>query len=338
MIEIYTRIIEDSTIGERLGYGLNNSNKEREFIYTYACEKGERSLCEMEMQFLFGIKPDAPILKSKFEIEPSRSPFFRERIEVMFDGESVSDIVTQVQQLPLLESTFKVIFVKTNDLKKSEKIRHGERKSIEREIGWHIKGEADLMEAEIVFGIVPFKGRWYFGKYRKSEPVWLRHQKKPREYSTALNTRVARAVANIAVPNPNGIKAIDPCCGIGTVLVEALSMGIDIVGRDINYLAADGARENIAYFNLEGDVKAGPISAVTSSYDVAIIDLPYNLYTSITPEEQAAIIQQTRRIADKAVIITIEPIDQVIEEAGFEIEARCEAHKGYFSRQILVCG
>ena len=238
----------------------------------------------------------------------------------------------------MLESTFKVIFVKTNDLEKSEKIRHKERKDIERELGWHINGEADLMEAEIVFGIVPFEGKWYFGKYQKSEPVWLRHQKKPREYSTALSTRVARAVANIAVPNPDGVHAIDPCCGIGTVLVEALSMGIDIVGRDINYLAADGARENIAFFNLKGEVKAGPISAITQNYDVAIIDLPYNLYTSITPEEQASIVHETRRIADKAVIITIETIDQVIEEAGFRIEARCEAIKGHFSRQILVCG
>ncbi|WP_235973501.1 TRM11 family SAM-dependent methyltransferase [Peribacillus faecalis] len=317
---------------------MNNSKKQQEYIYTYACERGERSLCEMEMFYLFGIKPETRILKSNIEIEPSRSPFFRERIDVIFEGNEVSDIIAQVQQLPMLDSTFKVIFVKTNDLNESEKIRHAERKRIEREIGWHLKGEADLMEAEVEFGIVPFEGRWYFGKYRKSEPVWLRHQKKPREYSTALNTRVARAVANIAVPNPDGIKAIDPCCGIGTVLVEALSMGIDIVGRDINYLAASGARENIAYFNLEADVKTGPISAITNSYDVAIIDLPYNLYTSITPEEQAAIIQQTRRIADKAVIITIETIDRVIEEAGFEIEARCEANKGHFSRQILVCG
>jgi len=292
----------------------------------------------MEMRFLFGIEPEAQILKSKIEVEPSRSPFFRERIEIMFEGNDVSEIIEQVKQMPMLESTFKVIFVKTNDLEEGEKIRHEERKSIERELGWHIKGEADLMEAEIVFGIVPFGGRWYFGKYRKSEPVWLHHQKKPREYSTALSTRVARAVANIAVPNPDGVHAIDPCCGIGTVLVEALSMGIDIVGSDINYLAADGARENIAYFNLEGDVKTGPISGITKNYDVAIIDLPYNLYTSITPDEQAAIVQQTRRIADKAVIITIETIDQVIEEAGFEIQARCEAIKGHFSRQILVCG
>src|SRR6185369_6412097 len=95
---------------------------------------------------------------------------------------------------------------------------------------------------ERVFGIVIIGGRWYFGTYMESEAVWFHHVKKPRSYSTSLSTRVARAVANIAVPNPDGVKAIDPCCGIGTVVVEALSMGIDIVGRDINPLVVIGSR------------------------------------------------------------------------------------------------
>jgi tRNA G10 N-methylase Trm11 len=153
---------------------------------------------------------------------------------------------------------------------------------IERDIGWRIEGEADVHNPDQLFGIVPLGGRWYFGKYQKSEAVWLHHLKKPREYSTALSTRVARSVSNIAVPNPDGVQAIDPCCGIGTVLVEALSMGINIVGRDINPLVTSGSRENIAHFGLEGDVMTGPISDVSKSYDVAIIDMPYNLYTHAT--------------------------------------------------------
>ena len=101
----------------------------------------------------------------------------------------------------------------------------------------HIEGEADVRNPERVFGIVPLGGRWYFGHYVESEPVWYHHIK-PRSYSTSLSTRVARSVANIAVPNPEGVRAIDPCCGIGTVVVEALSMGINIVGRDISPLVA----------------------------------------------------------------------------------------------------
>ena len=104
---------------------------------------------------------------------------------------------------------------------------------------------ADFQHPDRLFGVMNVNGGWVFGEYVKSEAVWFRHQKKPNGYSTALNTRVARAVVNIAIPNPNGIKAIDPCCGIGTVLVEARSMGIDMVGSDRNQLILPGARENM---------------------------------------------------------------------------------------------
>lgn len=255
----------------------------------------------------------------------------------MFEGESISEIVEQVKGIHLPDSTFKVLFVKINDLNKEAKIDYDGQREIEREIGWHIQGNADVRNPDQVFGIVTLGGRWYFGKYVKPEAVWLKHMKKPREYSTALSTRVARAIANIAVPHPDGVKAIDPCCGIGTVLVEALSMGINIDGRDINPLVTDGSRENIAYFGLEGDVTTGPISEVTSKYDVAIIDMPYNLYTHATPEDQLSILKHARGFADKVVVVTIDTMDHMIEEAGFEIADRCVARKGIFSREIVVC-
>ena len=76
---------------------------------------------------------------------------------------------------------------------------------------------------------------------------------KPEMYSTALSTRDARAIVNIAAPFPEGLKIIDPCCGIGTVLVEAMSMGIAIEGRDVNKRVVWGSRINLRHFGFEGD-------------------------------------------------------------------------------------
>ena len=230
-----------------------------------------------------------------------------------------------------------MLFVKTNDLNLTDKVEYVNRRSIEREIGLRIEGEADIQSPELLFGIVPLGGRWYFGTYEKNKATWFHHMKKPRNYSIALTTRIARAAANIAVPDPTGIKAIDPCCGIGTVLVEALSMGIDIVGRDINPFIARGARENIAHFGFECEVTLGAIENITSTYDVAIIDMPYNLFSTSTTEEQDLILKHARRIASKVIIITIETIDERVADAGFSILDRCVAKKGNFSRQILVC-
>lgn len=260
----------------------------------------------------------------------------KERLEVLFSGNDFDEIIEQATEF-VTHKTFKVTCLNSIALDTTVKLHHPERRSVERKIGEVIQGEADLLEPEANFGVVLLEGVWRFGILEESEPIWRFHMQKPHMYSTALSTRVARAVANIAVPHPEGIRAIDPCCGIGTVLVEARSMGIDIVGRDINPLVCLGSRKNLAHFGLEGEVVIGPISEVTDTYDAAIIDMPYNLFTHITAEGQQDILKDARRITSKLVVVTIEPMDHMITEAGFEIVDRCIAKKGTFERQIVVC-
>jgi len=292
----------------------------------------------LEMRSFFGFDVISTVLRSSVEIDPSRSAFMKERLDIMYEGNSLEEISLQVEQYILDDATFRVVSLNTTDLDTTKKIGHPERRKIEREIGLRVNGTPDLVNTAVnTFGIVLLDGKWYFGKLVESESVWFLHQKKPHMYSTALSTRVARAVANIAVPHPEGVRAIDPCCGIGTVLVEALSMGINIVGRDINPRVVLGSRKNIAHFELEGTVEIGPIAEVVDDYDVAIIDMPYNLFTHITPEEQLEILKEARRFTKKVIVVTIETIDHMVEEAGFIITDRCVAKKGHFIRQVLVC-
>lgn len=306
----------------------------RSYIYNYALPAEERELCALEMRSFFCADTDSSILESTIKIDPSRSPFMRGRLDVWFEGEKLEDLIEQVKQLELNDSTFKVMYVKVTG---PEKVNFEDRRRIEREVGLHIPGEPDLNNPELIFALMNAGGRWVFGEYHSSEAVWLHHQTKPHSYSTSLSTRVARAVANIAVPNPDGVKAIDPCCGIGTVVVEALSMGIDMVASDVNPLILPGTRENIAHFGYSTEVKFRDIREVAGHYDVAVIDMPYNLCSVITPEEQLEMLQSTREFADKVVIVTIEPIDSIIDEAGFSIEDRCVVRKGTFEREIIVC-
>lgn len=316
---------------------MNRLTATGDYIYTYAYTNDEEALCQLEMRSFFGKDTSGKILKSGVAIDPSRSPFIKERIELYFEGDTLQDILEQSARVDMADATFKVIFLKINGLSEQDQVDYLGKRDVERQIGSAITGEADVHQPDVTFGLIPFEGRWYFGRYLQSEPVWFKHMKKPREYSTALSTRVARAVANIAVPQPEGVKAIDPCCGIGTVLVEALSMGIDIVGRDINPLVVDGSRENIAHFGLSGDVELGPIAEVKAVYDVAIIDMPYNLYTHATPEDQLAILKDAHPFTEKLLVVTIEKMDHMVEEAGFVVTDRCVAKKGLFLREILVC-
>ena len=75
-------------------------------------------------------------------------------------------------------------------------------------------------------------------------------------------------------------------------------MGINIVGRDINPLVVLGTRKT-SHISDEGTVTKGPIEEITENYDVAIIDMPYDLFTHATPEDQLSILSSARRIAKK---------------------------------------
>ncbi|MBU7593397.1 RNA methyltransferase [Metabacillus halosaccharovorans] len=288
------------------------------------------------MRSLFGFHTETNVLESSVQINPSRSPFIKERIDVIYKADCLEDLVQKVSGYQV-EKTFKVIVIEHSQATDLQKIGFEKRRKIEREIGLQLSGQGDLQNPDQLFAVIKVKDRWVFGHYTNSESIWLFHQKKPNNYSTALSTRVARAVVNIAVPTVADKKVIDPCCGAGTVMIEALSMGIDIVGSDLNPLVTRPARENIAYFGYKAKVLLRDIRDVTGSYDVAIIDMPYNLCSVLEPETQLEMLKSARGFAGKVVVITTETIDSLIERAGFTIADRCVAKKGSFSRQILVC-
>jgi tRNA G10 N-methylase Trm11 len=303
------------------------------YLYTYACYEDERDLCALEMRALFGCDSQTGILESSICIDPSRSPFIKGRLAVIFEGVNLEDLLQKVATLEVANETFKVTYVKNGQ---NEEVFEN-RRLIERKVGLQIKGVVDLRHPQRLFGVIEVNGRWLFGDYQESESIWYRHQQKPNQYSTALSTRVARAVVNIAIPNPNGIKAIDPCCGIGTVVIEALSMGFDIVGSDRNPLVLRGARENIAHFGFSCDITLSDIRDVKGHFDVAIIDLPYNLCSVITPAEQLEMLQSARRFAKTVVVVTVEPVDETLLKTGFDIVDRAAVRKGSFLREVMVC-
>lgn len=306
------------------------------YIYTFVHHLDEYELCRMEMRAFFGFDTEENFIISHRKIDPSRSPFIQDQLEVIHEGNSIEELEQSIQHMTMTQS-YKVECLNKMDIGKTAKIHHPERRDIEKRIGLCIEGEVNLDNPDIVLGLLNLNGRWYLGNYTKAESIWRKHLHKPNSYSTALSTRVARSIVNIAIPKPEGIRAIDPCCGIGTVVIEALSMGINIIGRDISPLVCVGARENIQYFEYETTVTKGPISEVSEHYDVAFVDLPYNIYSHISPEEELDLIKQARRIADRVLFVTVDPIDEAVRNAGFTIIDRAIAKKANFTRQILLC-
>jgi tRNA G10 N-methylase Trm11 len=317
------------------------------YVYMYNCHEEEAQLCQLELRSLFGMESggvgeyslnhQGPNLGthcvvSSIGMDPSRSPFIKQRLAVSFEGNTVQAIASAVNAIELQGATFKVVFAALD-----KSIPYNEQRQIEREVGAGIRGKAEMRSPDRLFGITCLDGRWLFGECMTNEAIWLKHNTKPQQYSTALSTRMARAVANIAVPFPEGITAIDPCCGIGTVLIEALSMGIHMIGTDINPLAVRGARMNLAHFGFPDVVALQDMRMLTGSYDAAVLDMPYNLCSVLSLADQLSMLESLRGLTAKAVIVTTETIDALVIQAGFMISDRCVVRKGSFSRQVLVC-
>jgi tRNA (guanine10-N2)-dimethyltransferase len=302
-------------------------------IYTINFSKFLADLCRLEMKVLFNHVGDEKVIFSERAIKPSRSPFIKEKLAVIYEGDTLDSLITQVVANHFSAERFKVIYqrIEGENEDYQERLRSG------RELGTVISGEADIRNPAVTFGVTSVKGRWYFGTYEKNDYSWHHHDNKPKTYSSSLNFRVARALVNIGVGWDTSLSLIDPCCGVGTVLVEACSMGINARGYEINKPVAFNAKDNLSFFGYEDVVIEGDMHTIEDHYDVAIVDIPYGLYQAVTAAEQLEIIRTTRRIANRMVLVTFENMDDMIRQSGFEIIEKTQVLKEKMVRWVHVC-
>jgi len=307
------------------------------FLYTYAAHEEETDLALLELRCLFNLSPRGGIILDAGgeAVSPSRSPFIKRRVEASAVADRLDQpggLLEQLTRIDLKERTFKVVFSGSD-----ERFTYEEKRQLERMTGGAIRGKADMRAPDAVFGLIRLEGMWYFGPCEDNEGLWLKHQGKPHNYSTALNTRSARAIVNIAAGRQlEGMRMIDPCCGIGTVLIEALSMGIIIEGFDINPLAAQGARQNLAHFGFANCIQLADMRDLKGSYDSAVLDMPYNLCSVLPEEEALEMLCSVRRLAKRAVIVTTLPMERQLKAADWVIVDQAQARKGSFTRYVTV--
>ena len=306
----------------------------KKYLYVINYPEYEKELAMMEFRKLFKADTEEKYLFSNIYVNPSRSPFLKEMIKIKFSCIEFREIIEYINCNNLTYDDFKVIYIKFN----GDKLKYKERLDCVREVGININGEANIHNPKNILALTYFNGEWIFGEYEKNDYEWHIFERKPYNYSNSLGMRVAKALVNIAVGLDQDIKLVDPCCGVGTVVLQALDMGIDVKGYEINKQIACNARNNLEFFGFERDIIIPKdMHLVDQSYDVGIIDLPYGLFTPITPGEQKALINSARRLCNKLVLVVFEDMNDMIVEAGFNIEDTCVVHKGKFKRIIHIC-
>jgi tRNA G10 N-methylase Trm11 len=308
-------------------------NDSKEYLYVINYPAYEEELCMLEMRALFGKEPVDKVLISQTKFNPSNSIFIKKRLDIIYETDSLQEILDHLEKDEIHLKNFKSEYLR---LEKGN-ITYEERIKSTREIGLRIIGSSTMTEPETILGVTKYDNKWFLGINENNDCKWHLHETKPCSYSNSLSVRTARVLVNIASKGDLKKKIIDPCCGVGTTLVEGLSMGYDISGYEINPKIVKNAKENLSHFNLETKIIKKDMHKTKETYDTSIVDIPYGLFSHTTEKDQQDIIDTARRISDRMVMVSFEILDEMVLKAGFEITDRCTVTKGTFKRYILVC-
>lgn len=141
---------------------------------------------------------------------------------------------------------------------------------------------------------------------RLSDASMRQHRGRAAERPGALRPTVAAAMVGLAAPpgpaGPAGGRLLDPCCGSGTILAEALAAGWAAEGRDIDPSAVDISRRNVP----DAAVKAGDarrLDLPAASVGACVSNLPFGRQYGVQGEPGpwlAAVLAEMARVTRPA--------------------------------------
>lgn len=151
----------------------------------------------------------------------------------------------------------------------------------ESEIGdvLNSKGRINFDEADFVL-VVAHLEIWYLGVVRfvRDKKAFRNRRAPMRPFFSpvSLDPKLARFMVNLSRTRP-GDTVLDPFCGTGGILIEAGLMRRKVLGNDLSLQMARGARMNLKYFGIKGEITNLSVSELTlhTKVDAIITDLPY---------------------------------------------------------------
>lgn len=117
-------------------------------------------------------------------------------------------------------------------------------------------------------------------------------RKKPFFHPSAMNPKLARCMVNLAHAKTGGV-VLDPFCGTGNTLIEAVMIGCEAVGLDVQRRMAKGALQNVHHFGLapEAIIVADARKLPFSHVDCIVTDPPYGKSSTTLKSNTKAIVE-----------------------------------------------
>jgi len=308
----------------------------KKHLYSFVYDDTERALSQLESKYLFGQVSENKLLLSDTTITPSSSAFIKNRLDIITASANYDALIEQVKGERIKIEGFKVEYLVIEGDSTGYAMRLGKLK----DIGYSITGVPDYQNPTRTYALCCYEGIWCFGILIKNKYDWHKHKQKPHSFSNSISPNIAKALINIAAQADKSKTLLDACCGVGTIMLEAHFADYTIEGSDINWKMCHRARANLAHFDYASEVFRSDIKDISQRYDAAIIDLPYNLFSTATEADLLHIIQSTADITDRIVIVSVSDIITQITTTGLKVMDYCSVPKkgkSKFARRVWVC-
>jgi tRNA G10 N-methylase Trm11 len=306
------------------------------YLYSFKYDYHHSELCKLESRQLFEVEEKNNLLFSNIKIDPSISPFIKNRLEIISSSENYSELLKNVNKEDIHIEGFKIEYL----ILDGDPTDFTQRREKLKDVGYCIDGIPDYDTPSITYAICNYQNDWYFGILKKPNADWRKHKKKPHSFSNSISMNIAKTLVSIASIGNKTNELLDACCGVGTVMLEACFSEFKIEGCDINTNACKHTRKNLEHYNYTANVYCSDIKDLDKKYDSIIIDLPYNLYSYSNDSITLNIIESTVKLTERIVIVSISDIEPVIEKLGLKITDSCTVEKrgkSKFTRNIWVC-
>ncbi len=304
------------------------------YLYHYNYRMDQKELAHLEIASLFNESPNCHWFESSILIDLEQSVYVNSRLLILAKANNFDTLLKQVKSLNQSFDTFKLIYYKSNQ----EDLAYDMRLKAIRDIASCLDGVGSIKAFNELLGVTKIEGTYYFGRLERNQQYYKTRQNKPFSYSNALPVYLAKALITIATKGDRTLKLVDPCCGIGTIVIEGCAMNYDIEGYEISYKVAMNAKKNMRHYGFdEKRITRLDMLQLNQTYDIAFLDIPYNLFSPFTLSMQQQLVKKCSLIASQLVLVSQENMNDMLLEIGYHIEQQFEVHKGYFKRLITIC-
>lgn len=260
-------------------------------------------------------------------MDVARSAYVTECCRLLARGRTLEDLLRESENLGLRMERFRI------RARNESGLDWPGSQNVEHAIADTISGSPDLSRPAIELVAWGLPEGWLLGeRVSHISRGWVGHEQRPFQYSCALPPRIARALVNlVAAP---GERLIDPCCGSGTVLVEAAHMGVEPFGWEISRNVAEQAVANVCHQGQDAWMIVGDGRDARGSWDGAVLDLPYGIAGERVDEVWQGLVAHALHVARLVAIVTVGELDEFLSERGATVLGTATVAKSKLQRRV----